>query len=201
MLAGVSHDLRTPLTRMKLELAMLPDLPEVQELRADVADMETMIEGYLAFARGEEAEPAQPLDLGALLTEVAANARREGALVDLRLPDPAPTLSLRPMSIKRCLANLIGNARRYGRHVWIGLRHIPGAVEITVEDDGPGIPADRREDVFRPFQRLDPSRNPETGGVGLGLTIARDAARRHGGDVILGDSAHGGLKATVRLPV
>ncbi|ACI99290.1 ATP-binding protein [Rhodospirillum centenum] len=217
MLAGVSHDLRTPLTRMKLELAMLPDLPEVAELRQDVADMETMIEGYLAFARGEGAEAPQPVDIARLLEAVAANARREGAAVTLDLPaetagedggkdegadgEAGIILPIRPNAFKRCLANLVGNARRYGSHVWIGLRRDATAVEIVIDDDGPGIPPDRREEVFRPFTRLEPSRNAETGGVGLGMTIARDVARRHGGDVVLGDSPHGGLRAIVRLPV
>lgn len=201
MLAGVSHDLRTPLTRMKLELAMMPDSGEVEELKADVADMEMMIEGYLAFARGAGAEQPGPVDLAGLLREVAANARREGAVVELDLGGHAPVLPLRPTIFKRCLSNLVGNARRYGGHVWIGLRQNAKAVEITIDDDGPGIPASSREDVFRPFHRLDPSRNPETGGVGLGLTIARDAARSHGGDVLLEESPRGGLRAIVRLPV
>lgn len=201
MLAGVSHDLRTPLTRMKLELAMMPEGGGVEELKADVADMETMIEGYLAFARGAGAEQPQPLDLAALLAEVAANARREGAEVSLELGGQAPVLPLRPNIFKRCLTNLVGNARRYGGHVWIGLRQNARTVEILIDDDGPGIPAARRDEVFRPFYRLDNSRNPETGGVGLGLTIARDAARGHGGDIILDDSPHGGLRAIVRLPL
>jgi len=202
MLAGVSHDLRTPLTRMRLELAMMPESPGVRELMADVADMETMIEGYLAFARGDGDEAPAVLDLGRLLEEVASNLRREGADVNLTLPDGGPVrLHLRPNAFKRCVANLAGNACRYGRHVWIGLSRDKTAVEIRIDDDGPGIPADQREEVFRPFHRLDSSRNPATGGVGLGLTIARDVARRHGGDVILTDSPHGGLRAIVRLPV
>lgn len=204
MLAGVSHDLRTPLTRMKLQLAMLPDHPEVEELKADVVDMETMVEGYLAFARGEGGETPQPVELGALLQEVVGNARREGGTVALDLGPGAEdevVLPLMPATLKRCLVNLVGNALRYGRQAWVTLRPAPGAWEVVVDDDGPGIPPAQREAVFRPFQRLDPSRNPETGGVGLGLTIARDAARRHGGDVVLEDSPRGGLRAVVRLPV
>lgn len=204
MLAGVSHDLRTPLTRMKLQLAMMPDLPEVEELKADVVEMQVMIDGYLSFARGAGEEAPVPVDLAALLEEIAINARREGATLTLDLgpaADEEVVLPLRPNILRRCLANLVGNARRYGRTVWLSLAMRDGALEIIVDDDGPGIPADQRDNVFRPFHRLEPSRNQQTGGVGLGLTIARDAARRHGGDVILRDSPHGGLRAVVRLPL
>jgi len=201
MLAGVSHDLRTPLTRMKLELEMMPPCDSVAELKADVADMESMVEGYLAFARGEGAETPEPVDLTALIQSCAANARREGGDIQLADGMPPVVLPLRPNAFKRCLANLVANARRYGRHVWITVQRDATAVEILIDDDGPGIPPDRREEVFRPFTRLDPSRNPATGGVGLGLTIARDVARRHGGDVVLDDSPRGGLRAIVRLPI
>ncbi|HYC06000.1 MAG TPA: ATP-binding protein [Azospirillaceae bacterium] len=202
MLAGVSHDLRTPLTRMKLELAMLPEGPEVEELRADVVEMETMIEGYLAFARGAGAEPAQPTDLGRLVAEAVVNARREGAVVaGETYPEEPLVLALRPNALKRCLGNLLANAHRYGGTIRVTLRRDGLAAEIVIDDDGPGIPPAMREEVFRPFLRLEDSRNPETGGVGLGLAIARDVARGHGGDVLLGDSPQGGLRAVLRLPV
>lgn len=202
MLAGVSHDLRTPLTRMRLQLAMLPDGQEVEELKADVAEMETMIEGYLAFARGEGTEAPRPVALDRLLREIAADARREGGHVELELGErEAPVLPLRANAMKRCLTNLVANGLRYGHRVRIALRVGHELVEIAIEDDGPGIPPAQREEVFRPFHRLEPSRNLATGGVGLGLTIARDIARGHGGDVTLGDSALGGLKAVVRLPL
>jgi len=200
MLAGVSHDLRTPLTRMKLALAMLGDSAEIGEMKADVEDMERMIEGYLAFARGADGETAVATDVGALLQEVVADAQREGAAVDLSLDGPLKGL-LRPQSLKRCLANLVDNARKYADRIQIAAVGQPGSIEITVDDDGPGIPADEREAVFRPFHRLDTSRNPETGGVGLGLAIARDTARIQGGDIVLGDAPTGGLRATLRLPV
>ena len=204
MLSGVSHDLRTPLTRMKLQLAMLPDSPEITELKTDVDEMETMIEAYLAFARGEEAEAACKTDIELILNEVVASARRAGANVDLSI-EQSLAVSLRPNAFKRCMSNLIGNAARYGKKIEITTRinerGSGKAIEIMVDDDGPGIPDNRREEVFRPFVRLDDSRNPETGGVGLGLTIARDIARSHGGDLVLGESASGGLRATVRLPV
>jgi two-component system osmolarity sensor histidine kinase EnvZ len=204
MLAGVSHDLRTPLTRMKLQLAMMPDMAEVEEIKADVAEMQVMIDGYLSFARGDGEEEERQVDLSLLLAEIAGNARREGARLTL---DPMVTqgeavvLPLRLLSLRRCLTNLIGNAARYGRHVWLSLERRGSFVEILIDDDGPGIPEDQREAVFRPFHRLEPSRNQKTGGVGLGLTIARDIARRHGGDILLRDSPQKGLRAVVRLPL
>jgi two-component system osmolarity sensor histidine kinase EnvZ len=200
MLAGVSHDLRTPLTRMKIQLELFTDCADVEDLKADVIDMEQMIEGYLAFARGEGAEAPVPTDLNRLINEAVSSARRDGAIVDLHLEGEL-SLPLRPNSVKRCLANLIGNARRYADHVWVQAGRRDDAIEITVDDDGPGIPASSHEDVFRPFFRLEGSRNRSTGGVGLGLTIARDVIRSHGGDITLGDSPRGGLRAVVRLPV
>jgi two-component system osmolarity sensor histidine kinase EnvZ len=200
MLAGVSHDLRTPLTRMKLALDMIGDGPEIEELMDDVAEMETMIEGYLAFARGEGTESAQPTDLTRLLTEAIANARREGAEVEEAVAENL-FLSLRPNAMRRCFGNLLSNARRHATVIRVTAQRRDGTVEITIEDNGPGIPAAMRDEVFKPFFRLDSSRNRDTGGVGLGLTIARDAVRRHGGDVTLSDSPLGGLRVAVRLPV
>jgi two-component system osmolarity sensor histidine kinase EnvZ len=200
MLAGVSHDLRTPLTRMKLELAMLGDSPDVASLKQDVQQMERMIEGYLAFARGEGREDVQPVDLGELLRKLAADFRREGAEVDLHVEQPV-TLSLRREAIRRCLTNLIGNAHRYGGAVSVRVGKRRGGVEVLVDDDGPGVPPDKREEVFKPFVRLDSSRNFDTGGTGLGLTIARDVARGHGGDLTLDESPTGGLRARLWLPI
>jgi two-component system osmolarity sensor histidine kinase EnvZ len=200
MLAGVSHDLRTPLTRMKLSLALLPESPETRELGDDVVDMERMIEGYLAFARGEGDEDPTPSDLAEILQDVAAGARRDDADVTIEI-DGDVNVELRPLAMKRCLTNLVSNALRHGTKV--ELRAVRGrtSVEITVDDDGPGIPPDKHEDVFRPFLRLDESRNVDTGGVGLGLTIARDIARSHGGDVTLATSPLGGLRVIVRIPI
>jgi two-component system osmolarity sensor histidine kinase EnvZ len=200
MLAGVSHDLRTPLTRMKLSLALLPDSPETQELADDVADMQRMIEGYLAFARGEGDEEPIPCDLSDILEDVAAGARRDSADVAVEWQGDM-NVQLRPIAIKRCLTNLVSNALRHGTRAEIRAVRGKTSIEITVDDDGPGIPEERREDVFRPFVRLDESRNVDTGGSGLGLTIARDIARSHGGDVSLGTSPLGGLRVVVRLPV
>ncbi len=200
MLAGVSHDLRTPLTRMKLSLAMLPDSPENRELDDDVADMQRMIEGYLAFARGEGDEEPIQSDLSEVLEDVAAGARRDNADISVGWQGDM-NVELRPIAIKRCITNLVSNALRHGTHAEIRAVRGKTSIEITVDDNGPGIPAERREDVFRPFVRLDESRNTDTGGSGLGLTIARDIARSHGGDVTLGSSPLGGLRVVVRLPV
>ncbi|HUY67942.1 MAG TPA: ATP-binding protein, partial [Alphaproteobacteria bacterium] len=192
MLAGVSHDLRTPLTRMKLQLALMPETPETAEFVADIAEMENMLEAYLAFARGEESEPAAAADLAQLLSEVVTAARRQNPHILLYAPSGA-NVTLRRNAMKRCLANLIGNAARYGQQAQIVASVDNQTAQITIDDDGPGIAPERREDVFRPFMRLDESRNPATGGVGLGLAIARDIARFHGGDVVLEDSPLGGL--------
>lgn len=202
MLAGVSHDLRTPLTRLKLQLAMLGDGPEIDDMKSDLAEMEAMIEGYLAFARGEEVEAAEPVKLGDLLAEVIAGFKRDGAVIALTLPETLPVLTGKPNGLKRCFSNLIGNAKRYGGKIWIHAAVRRGAIEISIEDDGPGIPETELEQVFRPFYRLEASRNTGTGGTGLGLTIARDIARDHGGDVALSHSdEHGGLAANIRLPI
>lgn len=199
MLAGVSHDLRTPLTRMKLQLEMLKDDDGTAELKADITEMEHMLDGYLAFARGEGAEKPITVDLTALLHDAAAQARRRGGAVDLHTEGEL-TASLRPNAFRRCLTNLIDNAIQYAEHVSVraGLRG--DGIEITIDDDGPGIPEDQLDEVFRPFYRLEGSRNPGTGGVGLGLTIARDVIRGHGGDIVLGDSPNGGLRVRLKVP-
>lgn len=204
MLAGVSHDLRTPITRMRLQLALMPEDEAIRELKADVAEMETMVEAYLAFAKGEEAEPTTEVDMEMLLREITDAAIRQMASgtakpIKLNIEKPA-LLTVRRNALKRCLTNLVGNALRYGNRADITLELRDHALNIMVDDDGSGIPAEQREDVFRPFLRLEESRNPVTGGVGLGLTIARDIARFHGGDVVLEDSPLGGLRARLWLP-
>jgi two-component system osmolarity sensor histidine kinase EnvZ len=201
MLAGVSHDLRTPLTRMKLQLAMAPDKDAATALTADVSDMERMVEGYLAFARGEGSEVPVETNLRDLLDEIVDGARRNGATIDLDGVPEGPVMMLRRDAIKRALTNLADNATRHGEHARIAFALSADAVEIVIDDDGPGIPEESRDSVFKPFFRLDDSRNPGTGGVGLGLTIARDVVRNHGGDLVLSESPMGGLRARVRLPV
>ena len=202
MLAGVSHDLKTPLTRMKLQLALMGDGTEVAPLQDDVVEMEHMLDEYLDFARGEGGEDMQSVDLAEVVEETVATARRSGSENRLRL-DSAPSIvmSVRRQSLKRCMMNLIDNALKHGTHVLVTLARSGRFVEILVDDDGPGIPAERREEAFRPFHRLDEGRNLQRGGVGLGLAIARDSARAHGGDLVLEDSPMGGLRAVVRLPV
>jgi two-component system osmolarity sensor histidine kinase EnvZ len=197
MLAGVSHDLRTPLTRLKLTLAMLPDNDslrhDVSDMTADVVEMERMIEGYLAFARGERAEQAEPTDLIVLLGDIVTQTNRSGAAVDLRAPETL-VLRLRADAIRRAVGNLVDNACRHAKTVRVSVEQTERAVIVAVDDNGPGIPADRRENVFRPFE------SGSHGGTGLGLTIARDIARAHGGDITLSDSPLGGLSARLRLP-
>jgi two-component system, OmpR family, osmolarity sensor histidine kinase EnvZ len=198
MLAGVSHDLRTPLTRLRLAIAMLPRTDElrqdVAEMTADVEEMDRMIGGYLAFARGEGTEQAQPVNLSSILDDVAAGARRAGTQLDLNVPIDL-TLKLRADAVRRAITNLVDNARRHARHVALAAVAQGRSVLVTVDDDGPGIPADRRESVFRPFE------SGSSGGTGLGLTIARDIVRAHGGEIVLEDSPMGGLRARIRLPV
>jgi two-component system osmolarity sensor histidine kinase EnvZ len=200
MLAGVSHDLRTPLTRMKLQLAIMGEIDGRADLEEDISEMERMVEGYLAFARGEGSEQSEDTDLPGLVDEVVGRFRRQGAVIDLHT-EGGIAMPLRPDSMSRAIGNLIGNALRYGGHVWVRVGVRGEAAEVLVDDDGPGIPPDRREEVFKPFTRLETSRNPGTGGVGLGLTIARDIVRTHGGEVLLEDSPLGGLRARVRLPL
>jgi two-component system osmolarity sensor histidine kinase EnvZ len=197
MLAGVSHDLRTPLTRLRLALAVLPHHPDmkedVAEMTGDVEEMERMIGGYLSFARGEGTEQAQPVDLSAMLEDVAAGARRAGAQIDLPALTPM-TLPLRPDAARRAVTNLVDNARRHARHIVLSAEPQNRSVHVLVDDDGPGIPPNRRESVFRAFETGG-------GGTGLGLTIARDIVRAHGGDIVLEQSPLGGLRARVKLPL
>lgn len=199
MLAGVSHDLRTPLTRMKLGLELLGQDPAAAGLKSDVAEMERLIALYLEFARGEGTETPVETDISELVAETAAAARREGTGLTVEQSSRL-VVPVRPDALRRCLGNLISNASRYGGHVWLSSVAAEDGVDILIDDDGPGIPPSERDRVFQPFVRLDSSRNPATGGVGLGLTIARDVARSHGGDVRLEDSPEGGLRARVHLP-
>lgn len=200
MLAGVSHDLRTPLTRMKLQLEMAGGNEELDELKGDISEMEHMLEEYLAFARGEGGEETKLINLNSFLEGTASQARRKGAIIDLHIESDM-SVSLKPNVFRRSLTNLLENATRFAQHVSVRAGQREDVVEIIIDDDGPGIPEDKREDVFKPFFRVEGSRNPETGGVGLGLTIARDVVRGHGGDIVLEDSPKGGLRARIRLPL
>jgi len=200
LLASVSHDLRTPLTRLNLELALAEPTPRTLEMKRDLAEMEHMIDEYLAFARGESGEPVEPTALPALIKAVADGATRAGATVSVKV-EPDLVANLRPNTFKRALSNLIMNAAAHGERVEVTARTRPsGDIEILIDDDGPGIPADRYEEAFKPFSRLDEARNQNEKGVGLGLAIARDVARALGGDLTLDKSPLGGLRAAVRLP-
>ncbi len=203
MLAGVSHDLRTVLTRFKLELALLGDAPGVAELKGDVNEMQHMLEDYLAFARGDGGESAALTNVRELLEEVHEDALHYGPDIvleqgrrrrDLMVP-------LKRQALKRAILNLVSNAARFGDMVMLRATADRAWLSIDVEDDGPGIPQAERANVFRAFYRLDHARNQDKGNTGLGLAIARDIARSHGGDILLEESALGGLKATIRIPV
>ena len=200
MLAGVSHDLRTVLTRFKLELALLGDSPEVEAIKKDVDEMAAMLEAYLAFARGDTGEQSAPTDIAGLLEELRLDIERHGHRATAAFHGPAE-VTVRPAAFKRCLANLVSNAARFASTVAITGHRDHRWLTVTVDDDGPGIPQSLREDVFKPFLRLDDARNQDEGGTGLGLAIARDIARSHGGDITLGASPMGGLRATVKVPV
>jgi len=199
MLAGVSHDLRTVLTRFRLSLELLGEASEVEDMRGDVNEMSRMLEGYLAFARGDADEKPEAVDVRMLLDELKADAERSGHKTAISISgDPAAVV--RPRSFKRCLTNLVSHAVRYASRIEIDAVHDARMLTVTVDDDGLGIPAGRREDAFKPFMRLDAGRNLDSSGTGLGLTIARDIARAHGGDITLADSPLGGLRVVVRVP-
>ncbi len=200
MLAGVSHDLRTVLTRFKLELALIGDSPETEGMRKDVDEMGAMLEAYLAFARGDSGEQAQPTDMAQALEELRSDAERHGHKATVTFHGQ-PVVTVKPAAFKRCLANLVSNAARYADEIAITGHRDHRYLSVTIDDDGPGIPPAMREEVFKPFLRLDDARNQDEGGTGLGLAIARDIARSHGGEIMLGDSPLGGLRATVRVPV
>jgi len=200
ILAGVSHDLRTVLTRFKLGLALIDDIPETEAMKKDIDEMSRMLEAYLAFARGDASEPSEPTDMAAFLEELKADAERHGHRTTVQFHG-YPVATVRPNAFKRCIGNLVSNAARFAAAIAITGHRDHRYMTITVDDDGPGIPPNRRDDVFKPFLRLDDARNQDEAGSGLGLAIARDIARSHGGDVMLADSPMGGLRALVRIPV
>jgi two-component system osmolarity sensor histidine kinase EnvZ len=199
MLSGVSHDLRTVLTRFKLELALLGETPDTDALRADVDEMSRMLEDYLAFAQGDAGETSAVVDLPAVLEDIADTARRDGTVIETTF-EGDPRALVRALGFRRSVANLVGNAGKHGERVELKARHVDGWLTITVDDDGPGIPEEEREAVFRPFYRLDQGRNVDSGGSGLGLAITRDIAISHGGDVVLDRSPLGGVRAVLTIP-
>jgi two-component system osmolarity sensor histidine kinase EnvZ len=197
MLAGVSHDLRTPLTRLRLALAMQPHVtPEdLTDMTGDIEEMERLIGIYLNFARGEGSEQAVPTDMPALLEDICINARRANASITLSVEDGL-VATLRPEAMRRALTNLIDNAKRHGTHIWVAAhRSGRGWLNINIDDDGPGIPESQRENLLKPFESNAP------GGTGLGLAIARDIIVAHGGSILLLDRPCGGLRVAIELPV
>ena len=201
LLSGVSHDLRAPLTRLKLGLAFLPEDADTAALQRDVSDMERLVDEFLAFVRGDATEETEEADPAALVAEVVVRAQRGGLAVTQGVCSGAGRVRMRPQAIARALDNLVGNAVRYGTRAEVSFALTDRALRLSVEDDGPGIPKDRREEAMLPFTRLDAARNPnQGGGVGLGLSIAADIARSHGGTLRLGESeALGGLRADLVL--
>jgi two-component system osmolarity sensor histidine kinase EnvZ len=200
MLAGVSHDLRTILTRFKLELALLGDSDEIEMMTADVDEMQRMLEEYMAFARGDSGEHPEPVDMLSLFETLKSEAERSGHRASVSFSGD-PMVTVRPQAFKRCLANMVDNACRFGTEVRIAGVRGDMWLTVMIDDNGPGVPEELRESVFKPFYRVDDARNQDRGGTGLGLAIARDVVRSHGGDISLSESPLGGLRATVRMPV
>lgn len=201
MLAGVSHDLRTVLTRFRLQLAMVPDQVSVTALHGDVREMQAMLDDYMAFARGDNGELPSRTDVVKLMHQITEHAGQIGIPVTLDCKRERMVVSLRRQAFKRAVENLVSNAGRYGDQVVVRLRRVDRMMRVEVEDNGPGIPENEYDNVFKPFYRIDRARNQDHGHSGLGLAIARDVARSHGGDIRLGRSALGGLKATLEMPL
>ena len=201
MLAGVSHDLRTILTRFRLQLELIGDSPEKAGLKRDVTEMTHMLEDYLAFTRGDGNETPIPTDVALMLEELEEKAEISADVTATATYEGDPEVILRPHAVKRSLDNLVSNAAKFAKTIEIHGRQADGWLTVTVDDDGPGIPEEEIENVFKPFYRLDLSRNQNTSGSGLGLAIARDIARSHGGDIQLDISPLGGLRARFRIPV
>lgn len=201
MLAGVSHDLRTPLTRMKLLAAMMPDGDDKKDFLSDIDEMEKMLDGYLSFVSGEGGEKSSFVDVNEMILSIINKFRNKKALIRYSTNDQVSAIQGREQALKRALTNVISNAFRYGKTIAVKLESNDKKLMIAIEDDGPGIPKDKREDVFKAFYRLENSRNKETGGVGLGLSIAKDVITSHGGTIELDDSSLGGLKVLVCIPL
>lgn len=199
MFNGMSHDLRTVLTRFQLQLTFLPRSQDVEALQNDTLDMQHMLEAYLAFARGDAGEQAETLNLPEFLEGIVQDSSRGGLDIVLK-PVPAQTIIIRPQAMKRCLHNLITNAARFAKHVEISVENTENDILIHIDDNGPGIPAQKRRDVMKPFYKIEGHDTSDEGGTGLGLAIAQDIATSHGGDLMLSESPLGGLRVTVRVP-
>lgn len=202
MLAGVSHDLRTILTRLKLQLAMFENSEEAREMVADVDEMQAMLEDYMAFAKGDSSEESSQVNIRRLLQEIRKQTIRDNCQITLNLPDDAVVVPLRRHAFKRAVTNIVSNAARFATNIEIDVARNKNWLTLRINDNGPGIPEAQREEVFRPFYRLDDARGQDTGiNTGLGLSISRDIVRSHGGDVTLKTSNLGGLQAVIRVPV
>lgn len=202
MLAGVSHDLRTPLTRMKLQVAMLPDSKENQEFVQDINEMEKMLDGYLAFVSGEGGEKTTFVDINEMVSGIINKYRKNSnALIRYSTNYDVSAVQGREQALRRAITNVIENAFHYGKNISVKLESDEKRLELSIDDDGPGIPEDKRDDVFKAFYRVEGSRNKETGGVGLGLAIAKDVIVSHGGSIQLSDSELGGLRVLISLPL
>jgi len=200
MLTGVSHDLRTILTRFKLQLALARTKSDMKALDQDVEEMRSMLEDYLAFARGEGTEEPGLFDLDAFFEKLKDEARLRKRGLEIK-GTGSMQIFVRPNAFSRLMSNIVGNAFRYAQNVKIEARHPRGMLYIVVDDDGPGVPVEKREEIFKPFVRLDAARNQDKSGTGLGLSIARDIARSHGGEITLNNSPAGGLRVIIQLPV
>ena len=200
MLAGVSHDLRTPLTRMKLQLSLMKDDDAKKELEYDIKEMTAMLNSYVSFVRGETPETIENIQLNNLIKNICQNLDREKYEITETYSRKIDT-SGRPLQIKRAIQNILDNARRYASKIQIDVSANNDECFISISDNGPGIPEKNYEDVFKPFFTLDPSRNKMKGESGLGMTISRDIIRSHGGDIKLSPSSIGGLKTVINLPI
>ncbi len=201
MLSGISHDLKTPLTRMQLQIAMLSDKSAAQSLLSDVHEMENMVEEYLSFARGQEMEAPSEINIKDFIESVIEKFPKDVLQIESLDYLGNNSILIKKQSMKRAIKNIILNATRYANSAWLKIIYTQKVCSIVIEDNGPGIPKDKREDVFMPFFRIDDSRNSETGGYGLGLAISKDIVHSHGGSIFLSDSSeYGGLKVTINLP-
>lgn len=200
MLAGVSHDLRTPLTRIRLQLELMDESDDIVAIKSDLDEMERMVDGYLTFVRDESGQEAELVDISNMLTRIVEVFSKQGTVISSTI-DEGMKAVVRHDALYRCVSNIVSNAKKYGHNIWVKSYKSKRGIEIVIEDDGPGIPDDKKAEVFRPFYRMEDSRNQQTGGVGLGLSIARDIIHSHGGNIMLEDSNRGGLRVVIDLPV
>lgn len=200
MLAGISHDLRTPLTRMKLQLSLMRDTKEKKELENDISEMTAMLDSYVNFVKGEIPDPIEQIEFHDFLNDICISSKVPNKKINFIVTNEIKS-SGRPLQLKRCFNNLLENAIRYSKKIIVELSSKEENIIVKISDNGPGIPPSKYEDVFKPFFTLDASRNKLKGESGLGMAIARDIVRSHGGDISLSKSNIGGLKVTVTLPI